>query len=128
LISLGEFLKKARTDLGLSLREVEEKSGVSNAYISMIESGKRLDPHPNILRKLAKAYHLDIKLLMEMAGYLTLEIEEKSEKDETEEWFQRATADPAFSFGRRSSKKIDSKTKKMIALMYKQLKEKEKKE
>ena len=68
--SLGNELKKARQILHLSLREVEEKSGVSNAYISFIETGKQPYPHPNILRKLAIVYGLSMEYLMEEAGYL----------------------------------------------------------
>ncbi|MEE9443223.1 MAG: helix-turn-helix transcriptional regulator [candidate division Zixibacteria bacterium] len=122
--TLGTYLKKARLKAGLSLREVEEKADVSNAYISMIESGHRVDPHPKILRKLAKAYGLEMQEVMDHAGYLSMEADNKSEEDEVEEWYRRAIADPEFSFGRRSKDKIDYPAKKMVAMMYKRLKEK----
>jgi transcriptional regulator with XRE-family HTH domain len=126
--ALGKYLRNARMKLGLSLREAEDKSHVSNAYISMIEGGSRTDPHPNILRKLARAYGLSIQAVMEKAGYLSLEVQERSEEDEVEKYYRLAVNDPEFSFGRRSKDKIDHATKKLIADMYRKLKEREKKE
>ena len=40
--NLGPFLRKARQDVQMSLRDVEEATGkeVSNAYLSQLESGK----------------------------------------------------------------------------------------
>jgi transcriptional regulator with XRE-family HTH domain len=119
---LGDLLLITRKRLGLSLREAEEKSGVSNAYISMIESGNRSDPHPNILRKLADAYGLNIDDVMKSAGYLEQEPGTLSEEAEVEILYSEAMADPAFAFGRRSKSKIDFQTKKVIARMYKKLK------
>lgn len=66
---LGKTLKEARAALGWSLRDAEEKSGVSNAYISQIESAKIKQPSPNMLHKLAETYHLSYALVMEYAGY-----------------------------------------------------------
>ena len=124
MAELGDFLMAARKRMGLSLREVEEKSGVSNAYISMIESGKRTDPHPNILKKLAEVYHIDISELMSMAGYLSIHSQPEDEKAEVERLYLEARSDPAFSYGRRSRGKVDFPTRKLIAKMYKELKEK----
>jgi len=74
---LGRYLKEARVKLGLSLREAQERSNVSNAYISLIESGRRIDPHPNILKKLADAYKLELQDVMRVAGYLDFDAREK---------------------------------------------------
>ena len=120
--TLGEYLREARMKVGLSLREVEEKSKVSNAYISLIESGKRTDPHPNILKSLATVYGLDITELMKIAGYLDIESSVDRERDQIEELFQEAISDSTFKFGRRSRTSIDFQTKKFIANMYKELK------
>lgn len=124
---LGDLLLSARKKLGLSLREAEGKSDVSNAYISMIESGRRTDPHPNILRKLALAYGLDIDEVMKVAGYRDQESEPQSEVVEVELLYREAIADPAFAFGRRAKGKIDFESKKLIAQMYRELKEMRKK-
>lgn len=122
MITLGEYLKKARLEHRLSLRQAEELSGVSNAYISLIENGIRKDPHPNILKNLARAYSLDIKEMMRVAGYLEEKPSEKDEKTEIDRLYTEAISDPAFSYGRRSKRNIDDQTKKLIATMYRKLK------
>ena len=126
MTALGVYLKKVRLALRLSLRDAEESSGVSNAYISLIESGKRTNPHPKILKDLAKAYGLDIVELMKIAGYLDMTPSKENEKAEVERLFREATSNPEFGFGRRSKTKLDYETKKAIANMYKKLKKREK--
>lgn len=49
----------------MTLRELEEKSGVSNALISQIESGKIKDPGFRTVCKLASALGLSLKRLGE---------------------------------------------------------------
>ncbi len=53
----------------ITLRQAEERSGVSNAFISQIESGKVKEPSPVILYKLARAYEVPYDSLMQKAGY-----------------------------------------------------------
>jgi transcriptional regulator with XRE-family HTH domain len=55
----------------MSLRQVEEASNkeVSNAYLSQLETGKILQPSPNVLNTLADIYEIDYIQLMELAGY-----------------------------------------------------------
>ena len=66
---VGKELEGARKGLGWSLRKAEEKSGVSNGYISQIERGE-VEPSPEVLRKLGKAYGIPFAVLMETAGYI----------------------------------------------------------
>ena len=68
--SLGEFLRTIRMSIPLTLREAEEASGVSNAYLSQLESGKIARPSPPFLHKLATAYGISYETLMEKAGYV----------------------------------------------------------
>jgi len=77
---LGAYLWGARKALGWSLREVEEKGGVSNAYISQIENGTMLKPSPSILLKLATAYKAPYQHLMELAGHLAAPSKDKASK------------------------------------------------
>lgn len=58
--SLGKHLKKIREDRGLSIREVERQTKISNAYLSQLESGQRDMPSAKILGQLAKTYGLNI--------------------------------------------------------------------
>jgi HTH-type transcriptional regulator, competence development regulator len=69
--TLGEFLRTIRMSIPLTLREAEEASGVSNAYLSQLESGKISRPSPPFLHKLATAYQISYEALMEKAGYVS---------------------------------------------------------
>jgi transcriptional regulator with XRE-family HTH domain len=70
--TLGQYLASIRLDRKMSLRQVEEISNkeVSNAYLSQLETGKILQPSPNVLNTLADIYKIDYVQLMELAGYL----------------------------------------------------------
>lgn len=70
--SLGVFLRKARQDRGMTLREVEEatKKEVSNGYLSQLESGKISRPSPHILYTLSNVLNADYQNLMQRAGYI----------------------------------------------------------
>ena len=76
-MTLGEYLLQARADRGYSIRELAERSRISTAEISRLESGKRLKPSPDVLRALADALCLEYSRLMQLAGY----IEEVHEAD-----------------------------------------------
>jgi transcriptional regulator with XRE-family HTH domain len=67
---LGAILKRARVHKGLSLRDVERRTGVPNAHLSQIERGVIRKPDPAIIFELTSAYGLDFALLAEWAGYL----------------------------------------------------------
>jgi len=68
--NFGEYLKGLRGKQRMSLRDVERRTGVSNAYLGQIEQAKRPPPHPNILKKLASLYGVTVYELMAAAGYL----------------------------------------------------------
>ncbi len=68
--TLGEELRQVRALHRLTLRQVEEVTGISNAYLSQLETGKIAQPSPNYLYKLAEVYRLPYDLLMEKAGYI----------------------------------------------------------
>lgn len=64
-----DVLAEARQKKELSLREVEEKTGIKNAHISQLETGAITRPTPNILWKLATFYGLKFQDLLGLAGY-----------------------------------------------------------
>ncbi|MVT40225.1 helix-turn-helix domain-containing protein [Chitinophaga oryziterrae] len=70
-MSLGTKLKDAREHLQLTLRQVEEASGISNAYLSQLENGKILKPSANILYKLSTLYKVNLNSLLAAAGIIT---------------------------------------------------------
>ena len=77
--SLGAYLRRLRESKNLSLREAARQAHISSAYLSQVEGGKRgqrkggedhFGPHPQILKKLAEAYHIAANDLFTRAGYL----------------------------------------------------------
>jgi HTH-type transcriptional regulator, competence development regulator len=68
-MTLGSLLRDARTRMKLSLREVERRTGISNGYLSLLETGAARRPSPEFLSKLAALYGASYDLLMELAGY-----------------------------------------------------------
>lgn len=67
--TLGTYLRSLREAKALTLRDVEEKSGISNAFVSQIESGKVKHPSPIMLHKLAEIYAVPYEGLLERVGY-----------------------------------------------------------
>lgn len=66
---LGEFLSAGRKQTGLTLREVETQAGVSNSYLSQLESGKIAEPSPAVLHRLTKLYGLSYAKALLLAGH-----------------------------------------------------------
>jgi HTH-type transcriptional regulator, competence development regulator len=85
---IGEFLKKLRTEKGLSFREAAEKTGLSHSYIRYVEIGKRpgsetpINPTPETLKRFAKAYDYPYEELMRLAGYLDEDGNETTASDD----------------------------------------------
>jgi len=67
--NLGTIVKRQRNRLGLTLRDLSEKSGVSISHLGRIEQSQRY-PSANILLKIAKPLNLDERELFNLAGYL----------------------------------------------------------
>ena len=64
------MLKEARELVPLTLREVEEASGISNAYLSQLETGKIKKPSASVLYKLATLYNVPLDSLLGSAGII----------------------------------------------------------
>lgn len=62
----GSGLKAARELAGLSLREVETATGISNAYLSQLETNKVRRPSVFFLTKLATLYGINRDQLFAM--------------------------------------------------------------
>ena len=67
--TLGQFLKALREGKGLTLRAVEDAKGISNAYLSQLESDKIKQPSPSVLHKLSDLYDASYAMLLKLAGY-----------------------------------------------------------
>lgn len=67
--TLGKYLQAAREKKGLTLRAVERATGISNPYLSQLESGKIKQPSPIMLHKLSELYEVPYSDVLELAGY-----------------------------------------------------------
>ncbi len=68
-LTLGQFLKTVREDKDLTLRAVEDATGISNAYLCQLEGDKIKQPSPVILHKLSDRYKVSYAALLSLAGY-----------------------------------------------------------
>ena len=66
---LGEFIRDLRRNARFSLRELAEKAGVSNPYLSEIERGLR-KPSAEVLSQIANALRVSTPLMYLRAGLL----------------------------------------------------------
>jgi len=72
--TLGAILTAARKNKGWSLRDAERETGVPNAHISQIETGKIRRPSVSILAVMAGAYGLGLRELWPSVGYAGAEV------------------------------------------------------
>lgn len=78
--SLGSLLKENRTASSLTLREVEEITNISNAYLSQLENDKIKSPSANYLYKLAQLYKMNFEELLESANIIEKNLEKDKKK------------------------------------------------
>jgi transcriptional regulator with XRE-family HTH domain len=115
----GAYLRQLRLEQRLSLREVEERAGVSNSYLTLIERGLRKPPGADILKKLAPVYNVPVRDLLRAAGYLAEEKREISEEEEVEMAFQFVMNDPRYKSGTRLKEgELSLDVKRFIVEMY----------
>ena len=69
-MSLGEYIAAKRKEKGWSQRDLATASNISNAEISRLESGKRKEPSPSVLKEIAKALGVPFEELLQAAGIL----------------------------------------------------------
>jgi transcriptional regulator with XRE-family HTH domain len=60
LMQIGDIVKNKRRDLGLTQKELENRSGVTQSMISKLEKGSAENISIDILRKLAKAMNCTV--------------------------------------------------------------------
>lgn len=102
--TLGEYLLEVRNDLGLTLEEVSQKTGIYEKFIHYIETGKYHLLPPGVyvlgfLKKLANVYKISADILV--AQYrkergIVEHAAEKTQADENswKEWFKKITITP----------------------------------
>ena len=66
---IGTFIRAQREAAQVSVRQLAEKAGVSNPYLSQIERGLR-KPSADVLQQIAKALRVSAEVLYVRAGIL----------------------------------------------------------
>ena len=61
----GQVLKEVRQKQGWTTDELAKKARLTNAYISLLETGKRKNPSLAVLKRLAKALRVPVTELLE---------------------------------------------------------------
>ena len=69
-MKLGELLKYKREMQMFTLRQVEEVTGISNAYLSQLENDKIKKPSADVLYKLSSIYKMSLEELLIAAGII----------------------------------------------------------
>ncbi|WP_055107615.1 helix-turn-helix domain-containing protein [Paenibacillus ihumii] len=69
---LGDRLKESREKCGLSLKKVNQITGITDSRLSKMERGQ-INCTPDDLKKLARLYNIQLIPLYVLAGYLTEE-------------------------------------------------------
>jgi transcriptional regulator with XRE-family HTH domain len=119
--TLASYLRNIRKQRGLSLKKVEKAAGVSNAYLSQLERGRRNPPHPDILKKLAKVYEVPVAELLSAAGFLE-EQGKGNTRQRIEQAFQHAINDPKYWYGTRlAGSALSQEAKRFIVEMYEKI-------
>jgi transcriptional regulator with XRE-family HTH domain len=83
---IGSFIRSQREAAQVSVRQLAEKAGVSNPYLSQIERGLR-KPSADVLSQIAKALRVSAEVLYIRAGIL-----EPSESNEVRDVIVTDTA------------------------------------
>jgi DNA-binding XRE family transcriptional regulator len=67
---MGERLRGAREELGLSTQELAKRAKISPGYLFKLESGAVGTPSPRVLHRLAGVAGVPYVTLMQLAGYV----------------------------------------------------------
>lgn len=83
LEALGSFIRSQRKLANLSLRELADRTRVSNPYLSQIERGLH-EPSVRVLKAIAEALNVSAETLLAQAGLLADEPEGDGDGSGTE--------------------------------------------
>jgi transcriptional regulator with XRE-family HTH domain len=91
LETLGSFIRSQRKLANLSLRDLAERTRISNPYLSQVERGLH-EPSVRVLKAIAQALNVSAETLLAQAGLLDEDEEVNGEAHGTEDAI-RADAD-----------------------------------
>jgi len=65
---LGELIRAAREAKGLTLRELEDQTGLARTWLVYLEAGRSLEPLPDRVAKLSEALDIDAAEIDRVSG------------------------------------------------------------
>lgn len=68
-MALGTKIRELRDDMGMSQAQLSAEGGLSQGYLSQLENDEVQNPSASVIFRLAKALHVDPRVLMHAAGY-----------------------------------------------------------
>jgi len=68
-MALGEKIRELRDEFGMSQAQLSVHGGLSQGYLSQLENDEVQNPSAAVIFGLAKALHVDPRVLMQAAGY-----------------------------------------------------------
>lgn len=77
-VTLRQLVAEQRTSLGMSLRDVADRSGglLSSSTVHAIETGRRTTVSDETVDGLAKAFRVPVSLVRDAAGYADADVTE----------------------------------------------------
>lgn len=88
--NLQSFLINKRKELKLSLRNAADLIGISHSYLNTLEKGvdprnnAPVNPTPETLQLISKAYNISYEYLMRLSGYLNNESKDENKLSKEE--------------------------------------------
>jgi transcriptional regulator with XRE-family HTH domain len=67
--ALGRAIQRARLGAGYRQQDVAKLIDRHQQYVSLLESGQIVDPHPELLAVLARTYAVDVVEWFQLIGY-----------------------------------------------------------
>jgi len=68
-MALGEKIRELRDELAMSQAQLAAQGGLSQGYLSQLENDEVQNPSAAVIFGLARALHVDPRVLMNAAGY-----------------------------------------------------------
>ena len=68
-MALGKKIRGSRDEMGMSQAQLAAEGGLSQGYLSQLENDEVQNPSASVIFRLAKALHIDPRVLMQAAGY-----------------------------------------------------------
>ncbi len=75
-IKFGAYVRQERLSREIGLREMAKKIGVSPTYLSKVERDEFPPPAEDKVRKIAEIFHIDVDILLALAGKVSSDLSE----------------------------------------------------